>query len=177
MTIVRWEPAGDLGSLQRDINRVLSSFLDAGPARRSAQGWVPPLDLVESEDAFVLTADLPGVSADDVAIDVERGVLTLSGARTRRDDHGTGLLRAERSHGSFRRQLTLPEGVDPDEIVASFDRGVLEIRIPKPVQARPRRVSIDVGSAPTTIEGGSEPSRDDARVAESRTGVPEPAGG
>lgn len=166
MATVRWEPAGDALSLRRDIDRVLSSFFDGGPARRPAQGWVPPIDLVESEDAFVLVADLPGVAADDVAIDVERGVLTLSGARTRAEDRGAGLRRAERSHGSFRRQLSLPDGVDPDEIVASFDRGVLEVRIPKPPKARPRRVSIDVGTTPATIDGPADDraARDAERV-------------
>lgn len=158
MAIVHWEPAADFGALQRDINRVLSSFLDGGSGiRRAPQGWVPPIDLMEAEDVFVLSADLPGVSAEDVAIDIERGVLTLSGARSRPGGDGDGaLLRAERGYGSFRRQLTLPDGVDPDEIAASFDRGVLEIRIPKPVQARPRRVSIDVGAAPQMIDGGRD---------------------
>ncbi|CAB4937991.1 unannotated protein [freshwater metagenome] len=153
MAIVRWEPAGDLGSLQREIDRVLSSFLGGEAVRRPSRGWTPAIDLQEHEDGFVLTADLPGVSADDVAIDVERNVLTLSGARSRSDAGGT--IVSERGYGSFRRRLTLPEGVDPDEIVASFDRGVLEVRIPKPAQARPRRVSIDVGGGdrPTMIEG------------------------
>jgi HSP20 family protein len=161
MAIVRWESAGDYGSLQREINQLFSSFAGGSGARRT--GWVPPIDLHESEDGYVLLVDLPGVSADDVAIDVERNVLTLSGARSRRTaEHDKGLVLAERSYGSFRRQLTMPEGVDPDEIVASFDRGVLEIRIPKPVKARPRRISIDVAGDHDVIDGGTgERSRSD----------------
>ncbi|WP_051472072.1 Hsp20/alpha crystallin family protein [Patulibacter minatonensis] len=153
MAIVRWESASDYGSLQREINQLFSSFAGGTGARRA--GWVPQVDLHESEDGYVLLADLPGVSADDVAIDVERNVLTLSGARTRRSGQDTRLVRSERSYGSFRRQLTMPEGVDPDEIVASFDRGVLEIRIPKPVKARPRRITIDVAGGHDVIDGGA----------------------
>jgi HSP20 family protein len=152
MALVRWESAGDYGSLQREINQLFSSFADGRGGRRAA-GWVPAIDLRETQDGYVLLADLPGVSADDVAIDVERNVLTLSGARSR-PDQGAGLLRAERGFGSFRRRLTMPEGVDPDEIVASFDRGVLEIRIPKPVKARPRRISIDGDHEREVIDAG-----------------------
>ncbi|WP_051472055.1 Hsp20/alpha crystallin family protein [Patulibacter minatonensis] len=155
MAIVRWESAGDYGSLQREINQLFSSFSGGTGARRS--GWVPQVDLHESEDGYVLLADLPGVSAEDVAIDVERNVLTLSGARSRRSaEQDKGLVRAERSYGSFRRQLTMPDGVDPDEIVASFDRGVLEIRIPKPVKARPRRITIDTTGGHDVIDAGTD---------------------
>lgn len=160
MAIVRWEPAGDFGSLQRDVNRLFSSFLD-GDAVRTARAWTPAVDLHEHVDVFVLSADLPGVAAEDVAIDVERGILTLSGARTSPSGEESKAVRTERGYGSFQRRLTLPEGVDPDEIVASFDRGVLEVRIPKPVKARPRRISIDVGASPTMLDHGH--GNDDSR--------------
>lgn len=156
MTIVRWESARDLGSLQREVDRVFSSVLEPSASRASAARWIPPIDLEELEDSYLLSVDLPGVSEDDVAIDVEDDVLTLSGARGRvRTTDEARAVRIERGHGSFRRRLTLPEGVDPERIVASFDRGVLEVRVPKPEQARPRRVSIQVGRAPRTIEDGA----------------------
>lgn len=172
MAIVRWEPAGDLGSLQREIDRVFTSFLGGQAARSTARGWMPAIDLYELEDGYVLSADLPGVSAEDVAIDVERNVLTLSGARTRDAGEHAGMIRSERGYGSFRRELTLPDGVDPDEIVASFDRGVLEIRIPKPVAARPRRVSIDVGGTPAMIDGGQDADAGHGPAAEESAGTP-----
>lgn len=174
MTIVRWESARDLGSLQREVDRVFSSFLDPAGTRTAAPRWSPAIDLEELEDAYLLSVDLPGVSEDDVAIDVEGDVLTLSGARGRiRSADESRAVRSERGHGSFRRRMTLPEGVDPERIVASFDRGVLEVRVPKPEQARPRRVSIQVGSAPRTIEESpaagaraDDPQLDEPRVDE-----------
>jgi HSP20 family protein len=181
MTIVRWEPARDFGSLQQEVNRVFSSFFEPGAAGAASPRWTPAVDLLEQEDAFLLVADLPGVSEEDVAIDVEGDVLTLSGARTVHHgaSEGRGAIRAERGHGSFRRRLTLPEGVDAEAITAAFDRGVLEVRIPKPVQARPRRVSIQVGSAPRTIESQADGEGGDDAGAPARAprgGAPEPAG-
>lgn len=179
MTIVRWESARDLGSLQREVDRVFSSFLEPSANRSAAARWIPPIDLEELEDSYLLSVDLPGVSEDDVAIDVEDDVLTLSGARSRtRTTDEARAVRSERGHGSFRRRLTLPEGVDPERIVASFDRGVLEVRVPKPEQARPRRVSIQVGQVPRTIEDGAGGSAVDAPATTAGTSPPdEPTAG
>ena len=119
------------------------------------QRWVPPMDLVETENDFVLKADLPGLDADDVTIEVEDRVLTVSGERTiEHEAKKEGYYRLERSSGRFRRSLTLPDGVDPAKIAASFDKGVLEIRVPKPEEAKPRKVRIGVdGAAAPAIEG------------------------
>ena len=155
MALVRWEPVRELSSLQNDMNRLFNTFFDTptagnGPVRR----WIPAMDLVETEDHFVLKADLPGLTEEDVHIDVEGDVLTVSGERkAEHEDKREGYVRVERSYGSFRRSLTLPEGVDADAVRASFDRGVLEISIPKPEQRKPRRVAIQVGSAPAPVEG------------------------
>jgi HSP20 family protein len=112
------------------------------------------MDLVETDDHFVLKADLPGLSEEDVHVDVDNDVLTVSGERkSEHEDKRDGFARVERSYGSFRRSLTLPEGVDADAVTASFDRGVLEISIPKPEQRKPRRVAIQVGSASAPVEG------------------------
>jgi HSP20 family protein len=112
------------------------------------------MDLVETDDHFVLKADLPGLSEEDVHVDVDNDVLTVSGERKgEHEDKRDGFVRVERSYGSFRRSLTLPEGVDADAVTASFDRGVLEISIPKPEQRKPRRVAIQVGSASAPVEG------------------------
>jgi HSP20 family protein len=108
----------------------------------------------------VLRADLPGVTEEDVSIEVENDVLTVSGERkAEHEQRGEGYHRLERAYGSFLRSLTLPGGVDPDAVQASFERGVLEVRIPKPEQHKPRRVAISVGGGnghkPETIEGGT----------------------
>ena len=160
MALVRWEPVRELTTLQNEMNRLFSTFFDpadAGGTNGAAlRRWVPAMDLVEAEDHFVLRADLPGLGPDDVNVEVEDNVLTLSGERkAEHESKGEGYYRVERSSGHFRRSLTLPEGVDLDHIDASFDKGVLEIRIPKPEQRKPRKISIGVGDTPKTIESDS----------------------
>ena len=156
MAIVRWEPLREFSTLQNEMNRLFNTVFDAPVGSGNGQTmrrWMPAMDLVETSGHFVLRADLPGLSEEDVNIEVEDRVLTVSGER--KAEHETtkeGYHRVERAFGSFSRSLTLPEGIDAGAVTASFDRGVLEIRIPKPEQPKPRKVSIGVGSAPKTIE-------------------------
>ncbi len=114
------------------------------------------MDLVETGEHFVLKADLPGITESDVQIEVEveNNVLTVAGERkTEHEEKHEGYYRLERATGSFSRALTLPEGIDAGAVTASFDNGVLEVRIPKPAQAKPRRVQIGVnGAQPKTID-------------------------
>jgi len=128
-------------------------------------GGSPAMDLVETEGDFVLRADLPGLAEGDVNIELEDNVLTVSGERqAEHEERKEGYYRIERSSGAFRRSLTLPEGVDPEQVKASFDRGVLEVRVPKPEQRKPRKVAISLGgSEPRTIEG-SEPTEQGAQA-------------
>ena len=148
MALVRWEPAREVDSLQTEVNRVFDAFFGQGtsPNRR----WVPPMDLVETEDHLVLRADLPGLSREDVEIEIKDGVLTVSGERrTDREEQSEGYFRVERSFGRFSRSLTLPKGVEADSVAADFDDGVLEVRIPKPEERKPHRVEI----AGASVEG------------------------
>lgn len=156
MAIVRWEPLRELASIQNEMNRIFNSAFDApAPGNgRALRRWLPAMDLVETDDHFVLRADLPGLTEDDVKIEVEDKVLTVSGERkAEQETTKEGYHRVERAFGAFSRSLTLPEGVDADAVTASFERGVLEISIPKPEERKPRRVSIGVGNAQKTIEG------------------------
>jgi HSP20 family protein len=156
MAVVRWEPVRELTSLQSEMNRLFNTFFDAptggdgAPSRR----WVPAMDVVEHEDHFVLRADLPGLDEGDISIELQDDVLTVGGERApEHEQAGSGFYRLERPTGAFSRTLTLPDGVDADAIAASFQKGVLEIRIPKPEQRKPRRVSISVADRPGAIEG------------------------
>jgi HSP20 family protein len=129
----------------RDVDRLFDAFFGGG--EQQSRRWVPAIDLVEGEDHFVLKADLPGLAEDDVNIEVQDGTLTISGERkAEHESRERGWYRVERSFGSFSRSLTLPDGVDPDAISARFDRGVLEVRIPKPEERKPRRVQIHAGA-------------------------------
>jgi HSP20 family protein len=159
MALVRWEPVRELTSLQTEMNRLFNTFFDSPSGGGGGNGgalrrWLPPMDLVETDDHFMLRADLPGLSEDEVGIEFEDGVLTVAGERkAEHEDKKEGFYRVERSFGQFRRSLTLPEGVDADGITANFDKGVLEVRIPKPEERKPRRVAIQVGGQNAAIEG------------------------
>jgi HSP20 family protein len=160
MALVRWDSSRELSSLQSEMNRLFQSFFDT-PTQGGGNGngggalrrWHPAMDLLETEEQFVLRADLPGVAEADVKVELEDNVLTVSGERKHEEQaQKGGYLRVERATGVFNRSLTLPEGVDADAIAASFDKGVLEVRIPKPEERKPRRVAISVGDQPATIE-------------------------
>jgi HSP20 family protein len=161
MALIRWEPVREIGTIQNEMNRLFNTLFEApghagnGGNAGALRRWIPAMDLVETDDDFVLRADLPGLSEDDVNIELEDNVLTISGERkAEHEERKEGYYRVERASGSFTRSLTLPEGVDPDAVKASFDRGVLEVRVPKPEAKKPRKVAISVsGGAPKTIEG------------------------
>jgi HSP20 family protein len=136
-----------------DFTRLFDSLL--GESQERQRTWTPAMDLVEDEGHFVLKADLPGLSEDDVAIEVRDNTLRISGER--RSEHERkerGFHRVERSYGRFSRSLTLPEGVDGEAISARFDKGVLEVRVPKPEERKPRRIEIQAANgSPPAVEG------------------------
>ena len=155
MALVRWEPMRELNTLQGEMNRLFNSFFDEGNGGR--RRWAPAVDLLERDDSLVLKADLPGLSEDDVEIEVRDNVLTIAGERKAEHEAGeNGYYRVERSFGHFSRSLQLPDGVDADRISASFENGVLELTIPKPEQRKPRRIAI--GGSAKTVEGTASES-------------------
>ena len=114
-----------------------------------ATGFVPALDLRETEDEYLVLVDLPGVKPEDVVVELNDQVLSISGSRGPVE---TGdARRIERSYGSFVRRLTLPQGVDADHIVAEYHDGQLELRVPKPAETKPKKIAIS-GTAQKAIE-------------------------
>lgn len=145
MAVVRWDPWGELAALQRDVGEL---FQRTGPqsGARQSPGLVPPIDAFRTDEALVVRAELPGLGPDDVDVSVDDGMLTLSGERrVDADVAEDAWLRRERATGAFQRSFSLPEGTDPQKIEASFENGLLELRIPHPPERRPHRVQ--VGSA------------------------------
>jgi HSP20 family protein len=165
-------------TIQQEMNRLFGTLFDAPEGSGGGDGgslrrWIPAMDLVEEGDHFVLRADLPGVREEDVNVELEDNVLTISGERkAEHEDRKEGYYRIERAAGRFSRSLTLPEGIDPDSIEAQFENGVLTVRIPKPEERRPRRVAISVGDKAPVIEGsGSD------RTGSERSGAEQGSGG
>lgn len=144
-SIVRFDPYRDMASLREDMNRLFSRAV--GESRSGGSAWSPALDVLEREDEIVIRADLAGLTTDDIDVQVEDDVLTVSGERKFqdevKDDH---YYRLERSYGTFQRSITLPQGVESDEIAANFENGVLELRVPKSAEVQPRKIAISSGS-------------------------------
>lgn len=106
-------------------------------------GWAPAMDIVETENEFVATADLPGLTKDDIDLSIEDGVLTLCGERNLEHAENEGKFRRiERSYGRFTRSFSLPQGLDHEKVAATFDNGVLTLTLPKSDVAKSRKIDI-----------------------------------
>ena len=140
-TLVRWEPFRELGSLPSDMSRLLSGLFD-GPSRM-ASTWVPALDVWETDDAVVYAFDLPGIPEEKISLEVQDGTLTVAAEREKVEEvSDERYYRFERHFGTFKRAIGLPQGVDEDAIAADYRDGVLEIRVPKPVEAQPHKIPL-----------------------------------
>jgi HSP20 family protein len=144
MTLVRWNPARELASMEIDrLNHMLNDFYSTGRA------WMPAVDIFETNDReYVLKAELPDTRRDDINVTFENGVLTLTGERKAEFDINQGTYhRSERAYGRFSRSFTLPATVDANRISASYKDGVLTVRVPQREEAKPKQIAVDIGSA------------------------------
>jgi HSP20 family protein len=141
---MRWDPFRDLMSIQSELNRLFGrTYAGASEGASPAGAWVPPLDIFETPEKFVVTVELPGVSPESVDLSVEDSTLTIRGERDfYRDVPEEAFHRVERRYGPFARSLSLPQTADPERIEASFDRGVLTIEVPKAELAKPKKIAI-----------------------------------
>lgn len=141
MSLIRYEPVNLFDPFNNQVNRYFSR---SRPAATRQRDWVPAVDIHEQENRFVLTADVPGVSRENIDITLEDGVLTVKGERNAGvDATSEGFLRRERANGTFLRQFTLPDTVDAEQIIATVKNGVLEIEIPKQEQLQPRKITVN----------------------------------
>jgi HSP20 family protein len=132
-------PAG-LRLFQDSINRL---FSDQGTTRP----WAPPVDILETENELVLKADVPGVELKDIDIQFENGTLTIKGERKfEKEEKNKGFHRLERSYGSFVRYFTVPDTVDPENVKAAYNNGVLTVSLPKKEIAKPRAIKVQVSN-------------------------------
>jgi HSP20 family protein len=139
-TLVRWEPFRELAALQSEMSRWMNGL--EGPGRVT-QTWVPALDVWETGDEVVYAFDLPGIPEDAISIEVKDETLSVSAERTKAEEtREDGFYRFERRFGSFARAVGLPQGVDQEQISARYENGVLEVRVPKPVEAQPRKIEL-----------------------------------
>lgn len=132
----------DIDRLRREVDRVFNEMVGTA-ASRDYSGVFPPVNIYESEDCYLLTAELPGIDPADMEIKVTDDSLTIKGQR-KPDDYGEGASyhRRERDSGYFRRVLTLPDKVDPDKVEATNRHGILQVRLPKAEEIRPRQIQV-----------------------------------
>ena len=160
MAVVRWDPFRELTALQSEVNRLFSKVGGGDVAER--QSWTPQIDVIETEDAIKLKAELAGMDPKDINIEVQDNVLTVSGERRFEEEvKEDKYYRIERRYGSFSRSIALPQTVDENRIEAKYDNGLLEVSVPKAEVAKPKKISVSVG--------GKEPQTVEAQISESAT--------
>ena len=151
MALVRWDPFCELTSLQSQVNRMFSRLGDGETAER--QSWTPSVDVIETDDEIKLKAELAGMKPEDIKIEVQDNVLTVSGERHFEEEvKEDRYYRIERRYGSFSRSIALPQTADEGKIEANYDNGVLEVVVPKAEVAKPKKISVTVGEKPKTVE-------------------------
>jgi HSP20 family protein len=152
MALVRWDPFRDLTSLQSEVNRLFTRATGHDAAER--QSWSPAIDVVETEDAIVLKAELAGMKPEDINIEVQDNVLTVSGERRFEEEvKDDKFYRIERRYGSFSRSLALPPTADETKVDAKYEDGVLQITVHKAEVVKPKKITVTVGgAAPKTVE-------------------------
>ncbi len=145
MAIIRWDPFRDLITLREKMNRLFEeAFTTRGEEKDLvASTWTPSVDIFETENSLVLSAEVPGIDEKDIEIKIEDNTLTLKGERKfEKETKEENYHRIERAYGSFYRSFTLPHYIDQDNIKAEHENGVLKITMPKKPELKPRKVKI-----------------------------------
>ena len=136
VAFTRWDPLNDLLALHEQIGQLVGA---------DAPGWTPPVDLYETSSQFVLTAELPGLSRDQIEIHAEQYRIVIRGARAAGPSSDVAceqFHRVERGHGRFSRAFTLPEAIDVERVSADLKDGILTVSIPKAVEQDTRRIDV-----------------------------------
>ena len=146
--LTRWDPFSDMLSLREAMNQLFEgSVVPPSLTRRGQGGFVPPLDLSETADGYLVEVAAPGLKPEDVQITLENNVLTIKGElRQESEDKQRNYHRVERRYGAFQRTITLPSTVKADAIKAELNNGILRLHIPKAEEVKPRRIDVKVGT-------------------------------
>lgn len=144
--MLRWDPFKEMEELRSRIDRLFEEFL--GSLRRRELGapraWLPPVDIYDEGDELVVEMDLPGLKKEDIEIHMDGDTLTVRGERKRPDEERRRYARSERVFGPFERSFSINIPIKVEEVKASYENGVLTLRLPKAEEARPRRIRVEV---------------------------------
>jgi HSP20 family protein len=140
-----WDPFANLADIQQELNRLFDTSLGRTAARGFEAVFAPAIDVVEEKDKYVVKADLPGLTKDDVSVTLEDNRLTIKGEKKQEtEDKGKQVYYRERVYGAFSRLIELPAGVDAGKIDARFTDGVLQVMLPKSESAKPKQIEVKV---------------------------------
>jgi HSP20 family protein len=163
MTVLtRWEPFRDYSAMQNRINHMNRLFREsyspeAPEEALTTTNFAPPVDIYEDEHNITLKVDVPGIDEKDIDVRIEGNTLTVHGERKiEKEEKEENFRRVERQYGEFTRSFTLPSSVDPGQVNANYDNGVLKIALGKKAEAKPKQIKVNVGS-PNTLE--AQPQR------------------
>ena len=154
MTVLtRWDPFREFSTLQDRMNRLFRDSYGDRDEALTTSTFAPPVDVYEDEHQVTLNIEVPGIEEKDIDVRVENNVLTVHGERKfEKEQKEENFRRVERQYGSFTRSFALPTTVDPENIHATYDKGVLKIQLTKKAEAKPKQIKINVGSQ-KPIEG------------------------
>ena len=149
-TVTRWDPLRELDDFQ---NR-FSTLFGRAPVKKDGEKrealtvaeWAPLVDIVEDEQEYVISAEIPGVNKEDIKVGVQDDVLTISGHRKyEKEEKDKKFHRIERAYGSFARSFTLPEDSDGEKVAAEFKDGMLKVHLPKTEKVKPKQIEVKIG--------------------------------
>src|SRR5437868_730229 len=150
--LTRWEPFREFSTMQDRMNRMNRLFRESyspeGPEEAlTTTNFAPPVDIYEDEHNIALKLEVPGIDEKDIDVRVEGNTLSVHGERKiEKEEKEENFRRVERQYGSFTRSFTLPSSVDPAQVSADYDKGVLKIRLAKKAEAKPKQIKVNVGS-------------------------------
>jgi HSP20 family protein len=156
MTLLnRWEPLRQFSAMQDRMNRMNRLFRESyspeGPEEAlTSTSFAPPVDIYEDEHNITLKLDVPGIDEEDIDVRIENTTLTVQGERKiEKEEKEENFRRVERQYGSFTRSFTLPSSVDPGQVSAHYDQGVLKISLAKKAEAKPKTIKVNVDAHKT----------------------------
>ena len=153
--LTRWEPLREFSTMQDRINRMNRLFRESyspegAEDALTSTSFAPPVDIYEDEHSITLKMEVPGIDEKDIDVRIENNTLTVHGERKiEKEEKEENFRRVERQYGSFTRSFTLPSSVDPAQVIANYDKGVLKINLAKKAEAKPKQIKVNVGSQKT----------------------------
>jgi HSP20 family protein len=147
MSMTRWDPFQDLQSFRDEMNRTLNRWFSREEGDEpTPRRWMPALDVTETENAYQIDVEVPGLRPEDINVTVDQGMLTIQGERRSEEEkRDRSYHRVERHYGAFRRSISLPRDVDASKVEATYDNGLLQLSVPKTAASQAKRIEVKKG--------------------------------